>query len=203
VLELKSPWRDGTTHIVMWPLECMQRLAALVPRVQPHPIRLHGALVPYADLRAQIVPSVPASVPQRYTDHDRAAHPDAPGRMSWACLLKRVFGTDVERCPRCAGRFKIIAAIVDPRVVVQILTHVGLPATPSGAAVAAVPSSLTLYTASAASMPQSAGGLVPRWRKRRNAPAHRRAWLMNRPSQARKTVSAAPPLGVDRPMAPG
>ncbi|MGH8503988.1 MAG: transposase [Gammaproteobacteria bacterium] len=32
VLQLKSPYHDGTTHIVMAPLEFMQRLAALVPR---------------------------------------------------------------------------------------------------------------------------------------------------------------------------
>ena len=32
VLQLKSPYHDGTTHIVMSPLEFMQRLAALVPR---------------------------------------------------------------------------------------------------------------------------------------------------------------------------
>ncbi|MPZ44485.1 MAG: hypothetical protein GEV05_13975 [Betaproteobacteria bacterium] len=32
VLPLKSAYRDGTTHIVMSPLEFMQRLAALVPR---------------------------------------------------------------------------------------------------------------------------------------------------------------------------
>ena len=32
VLQLKSAWRDGTTHIKMSPLEFMQRLAALVPR---------------------------------------------------------------------------------------------------------------------------------------------------------------------------
>jgi hypothetical protein len=31
-LELKTPWRDGTTHLVLSPLEFMQRLAALVPR---------------------------------------------------------------------------------------------------------------------------------------------------------------------------
>ena len=30
VLKLKTPWRDGTTHLVMSPLELMQRLAALV-----------------------------------------------------------------------------------------------------------------------------------------------------------------------------
>ena len=29
VLQLKSPYRDGTTHIVLLPLEFMQRLAAL------------------------------------------------------------------------------------------------------------------------------------------------------------------------------
>ena len=31
-LKLKTPWRDGTTHLVMSPREFMQRLAALVPR---------------------------------------------------------------------------------------------------------------------------------------------------------------------------
>src|SRR4051812_37387328 len=46
VLQLKSPWRDGTTHIVMSPLELMQRLAALVPRPRLHVIRFHGVLAP-------------------------------------------------------------------------------------------------------------------------------------------------------------
>jgi hypothetical protein len=31
VLQLKSPYKDGTTHIVMEPLEFMGRLAALAP----------------------------------------------------------------------------------------------------------------------------------------------------------------------------
>ncbi|MFN8794980.1 MAG: transposase [Betaproteobacteria bacterium] len=35
-LKLKTPWRDGTTHLVMAPLEFMQRLAALVPRPRLH-----------------------------------------------------------------------------------------------------------------------------------------------------------------------
>jgi hypothetical protein len=33
-LNLQTPWRDGTTHLVMSPLEFMQRLAALVPRAR-------------------------------------------------------------------------------------------------------------------------------------------------------------------------
>jgi hypothetical protein len=44
VLQLKSPYKDGTTHIVMEPLEFMERLAALVPRPRLHLIRFHGVL---------------------------------------------------------------------------------------------------------------------------------------------------------------
>jgi hypothetical protein len=38
VLKLKTPWRDDTTHLVMSPLEFMQRLVAPIPRrrQQPH-----------------------------------------------------------------------------------------------------------------------------------------------------------------------
>jgi hypothetical protein len=48
VLQLKTPYHDGTTHLVMTPLEFMQRLAALVPRPRLHLIRFHGVLAPNA-----------------------------------------------------------------------------------------------------------------------------------------------------------
>jgi len=48
VLQLKSPYRDGATHIVMWALQFMQRPAALVPRPHLHLIRVHGVLAPNA-----------------------------------------------------------------------------------------------------------------------------------------------------------
>ncbi len=124
VLQLKSAWRDGTTNVKMTPLEFMQRLAALVPRPRLHLIRFHGVLAPNARLRAAIEPG-PAqntSVPA-----DEHAH-DAPARMGWARLLKRVFDLDLEHCPQCGGEFRIIAAIEEPAVIVRILTHLGLPA---------------------------------------------------------------------------
>ena len=44
VIKLKTPWKDGATHIVLEPLEFMQRLAALVPRPRLHltsaPVRM-------------------------------------------------------------------------------------------------------------------------------------------------------------------
>ena len=58
--QAQDPWRDGTTHLVMSPLEFMQRLAALVRRPRLHLICSHGVLAPSsttsAKLRAQVVP---------------------------------------------------------------------------------------------------------------------------------------------------
>ena len=128
VLQLKSAWRDGTTHIRMSPLEFMQRLAALVPRPRLHLIRFHGVLAPNAGLRAAIVPAiVPSPAEGTGKPTDEHAHA-APARIGWARLLKRVFGIDLEHCPQCGGDFKIIAAIEEPAVIAKILTHLGLPA---------------------------------------------------------------------------
>ena len=125
MLQLKSPYKDGTTHIAVEPLEFMERLAALVPRPRLHLIRFHGVLAPNAKLRSKIVPA-----PRRACHRDRSegAHAQgAPARMSWARLLKRVFDIDIEHCPNCGGSLKIIAAIEDPPVIIKILSHLGLP----------------------------------------------------------------------------
>ena len=54
VLKLKTVFRDGTTHLMMSPLEFMQRLAALVPRPRLLLYCFHGVLAPHAKLRAAI-----------------------------------------------------------------------------------------------------------------------------------------------------
>jgi hypothetical protein len=143
VLTLKTPYRDGTTHLVMSPLEFIQRLAALVPRPRLHLICFHGVLAPNARLRPEIIPSsgrqagtipvpgIPAVSVNAHTpslDHAEALPPAAPARLSWARLLKRVFEIDLEHCPHCGGPLTIIAAIEHPSVIAKILTHLGLPA---------------------------------------------------------------------------
>ncbi len=134
VLKLKTPWRDGTTHLIMSPLEFMQRLAALVPRPRLHLIRFHGVLAPNAKLRALVVPQ---KVPQAPGPAAQEAAPaecvancahHCPVRLSWAKLLKRVFDLDLEHCPNCGGELKIIAAILEAPVIEKILTHLGLQA---------------------------------------------------------------------------
>jgi hypothetical protein len=135
-LKLKTPWRDGTTHLVMSPLEFMQRLAVLVPRPRLHLIRFHGVLAPNAKLRPLVVPQGPAQTEQS-TEPTAAAECEIetaqarPGRISWARLLKRAFDIDMQHCPNCrAGELKIIAAILERPVIEKILTHLGLDPQP-------------------------------------------------------------------------
>ena len=96
VLKLKTPWRDGTTHLAMSPLEFMQRLAALVLRPRLHLIRFHGVLAPNAKMRAQVVPQEPEppgqAAPPAACEAICAHH--RPARLNWARLLKRVFEID-------------------------------------------------------------------------------------------------------------
>ncbi|MCZ2438934.1 MAG: transposase [Burkholderiales bacterium] len=127
-LKLKTPWRDGTTHLVMSPLEFMQRLAALVPRPRLHLIRFHGVLAPNAKLRALVVPQGPAAQEEPLTEAAVVAECEIesaqarPGRIGWARLLKRVFDIDMQHCPNCgAGELKIISTILERPVVEKIL----------------------------------------------------------------------------------
>ena len=105
VLRLKSPWRDGTTHMVMSPLEFMQRLAALVPRPRLNLTRFHGVLAPNAKLRAQVVPQEPEAPAQeaKRAECEAGCAQHRPVRLSWAKLLKRVFDLNLEHCPNCGG----------------------------------------------------------------------------------------------------
>ena len=55
--QLKTPWRNGTTHVEFEPIEFMAKLAALVPPPRAHLTRLHGVFAPNASQRAQLTPS--------------------------------------------------------------------------------------------------------------------------------------------------
>ena len=122
ILTLKTPWRDGTSHLTFTPLEFLQRLAALVPRPRLHLTRFHGVLAPNARLRREVLPHKAADPEPSMQPPRRSA------RMGWAKLLRRVFRVDLEHCPDCGGDLKLVAAILDGTAVVKILTHLGLPA---------------------------------------------------------------------------
>jgi hypothetical protein len=124
--QLKTPYRDGTTHIVMEPLDLIARLAALIPPPRMHLTRYHGVFAPHSRLRARVTPAkrgVGATKPA-----DQSGQPQQPATprhvaMNWARRLKRVFGVEIEGCARCGGKLKIIASIEEPAVIARILAH--------------------------------------------------------------------------------
>jgi hypothetical protein len=71
---LKRPYRGGTTHIVLEPLDLMARLAALVPPPRMHLTRFHGVFARHSKLRAAVTPAPPNAIRvRRRTDLDSCA----------------------------------------------------------------------------------------------------------------------------------
>ena len=46
--QLKTPYADGTTHVIFEPLDFISRLAALVPKPRVNLTRYHGVFAPNA-----------------------------------------------------------------------------------------------------------------------------------------------------------
>ncbi len=90
MLQLKSAYRDGTTHIVISALEFMRRLAALVARPRLHLIRFHGVLSPHAKRRTAIA----QGTGEKPSDHaEQHTHAPASGRTD-LCEIRSL-------CPAC------------------------------------------------------------------------------------------------------
>ena len=117
--QLKSPYRDGTTHVIFEPLDFIARLAALVPKPRVNLTRFHGVFAPNSTHRARVTPAKRGRG-SRHGAREDAERPTAGERraaMTWAQRLKRVFGIDIETCPVCGGGVRIIACIEDPKVI--------------------------------------------------------------------------------------
>jgi hypothetical protein len=148
-LRLKTPFKDGTTHLVLTPHAFIERLCALIPRPRSHRVRYHGVFAPASPMRSLVVPLGEPDRPVEHTHpHDqegmaqdqtsspsRAVVPASTAQVEmaqtsarrrvrwilWAELMKRTLDLDVFSCPKCAGRMRVIAAILKADVVSTIL----------------------------------------------------------------------------------
>ena len=107
-LGLKRAWDDGTTAIVLTPLQLLERLAAIVPHPRHNLVVYHGVLAARHRWRSLVVPS-----------------PVTSGRrckwIPWADLLKRTFGVDALLCPVCGGRLELRALVRTHEVSAKLL----------------------------------------------------------------------------------
>jgi hypothetical protein len=121
---LKTPYRDGTTHVVFEPLDFIARLAALVPRPRVNLTRYHGVLAPNHRWRAQVAPSGRGNGRRQGSAQPERSAIERHAAMTWAQRLKRVFSIDVETCVRCGKAVRVIASIEEPALIERILAHV-------------------------------------------------------------------------------
>ena len=125
--QLKTPYRDGTTHVIFEPLDFVGKLAALVPKPRVNLTRFHGVFAPNSKFRVRVTPAKRGRGRKRRQPTGERWQDKAPDErhvaMTWMQRLKRVFNIDIETCERCAGQVKIIACIEDPAVIERILSH--------------------------------------------------------------------------------
>ncbi len=141
--ELKKSF-DGATHVLLSPLEFIEKLAAIIPPPYRHQVNYYGCLSSHSKLRPLIVPrqEVDAGPAEKKPDRgvpleeltsegleeDKAEKPSR--YIPWAELLKRTFGIDLTVCPHCGGHVRVIAAIIRKEAIREILVHLNLPTGP-------------------------------------------------------------------------
>jgi len=123
--ELKTPYRNGTTHVIFEPIDCMARLAALVPKPRVNLTRFHGVFAPNSKHRIHVTPAKRGRGRKKPEQQswDEKTPIERHAAMTWMQRLKRVFNIDIENCEKCQGPVKIIACVEDPAVIAKILKH--------------------------------------------------------------------------------
>jgi hypothetical protein len=128
LLELKTHWRDGTTHLKFEPIELMERLAAQIPKPYVNLVLYAGVLAPNAKLRKHVVAYARPQQAVHAPDGGSSGPQTRAEKETWAALMRATFDLDVLTCSRCGERMRYIATILDARVARKILEHLGLPA---------------------------------------------------------------------------
>ena len=133
--ELKTPYRDGTTHIFFEPIDFIGKLAALIPPPRLNLTRFFGVFAPNSNLRAQVTASQRGKNSPKLVNI-RDEHSDKPYHarsMTWLAGTaqrpvtgesERVFNIDINECEKCQQHnVSIIACIADIHVIKKILKY--------------------------------------------------------------------------------
>ena len=90
--KLKTPYKNGTTHVIFEPLDFIARLSALVPKPRFHLTRFHGVFAPNSAHCAKVTSDAKEKQAQRSAKTKSLPEAeDRRGKMNWAMRLKRVF----------------------------------------------------------------------------------------------------------------
>jgi len=124
--ELKTLYRDGTTHVFFNPLDFIGKLSALILPPRLNLTRFFGVFAPNSNLRAQVTASQCGKNSPIITNqgNEQSDKPYQAKSMTYAQRLKPAFDIDISECEKCKKHnVSIIACIIDSRVIHKILTH--------------------------------------------------------------------------------
>jgi hypothetical protein len=125
VVRFKRPWADGTSAIVLDPLDFIARLAAIVPQPRRNKVHYHGVFGPAAKLRARIVPAPPPAERQPLLVHS-APQKRWRAWIPWADLMWRVFSVEAMTCS-CGCSMRVHAVVQGVWATRRVLSCLGLP----------------------------------------------------------------------------
>ncbi len=110
-LRLKTPYSDGTTHLVLTYGEFIEKLVALIPPPRHHLVRWGGVFAPNSPYRKRITlrPEVKKGFQFEDTEEGSKTTRKNP---SWSKMLARIFKIEVTVCP-CGGKLRLISAMQD------------------------------------------------------------------------------------------
>jgi len=90
--ELKTPFNNGTTHVIFEPLDFIAKLGALVPKPRVNLTRFHGVFAPNSKHRARITPAWRGKESKRKQsaiDQDERTPAERHAAITWAQRLKQ------------------------------------------------------------------------------------------------------------------
>ena len=118
-VKLKTPWSNGTTHLIFTHSEFIEKLIALIPPPWFHMVRYFGIFVSNAKFRETVLPGFDGK-------KKMPKQPKKKRSIKWADLLKRVFDVDVTKCQKCGGLLKLIDILMPSPELTQLLRQLNL-----------------------------------------------------------------------------
>jgi hypothetical protein len=122
LLQLKTPWSDGTTHMAYDPLGSWPSWGTH-SRGNRNLVLYHGVLAARTRLRPQVVPYRREVVKAR--EQEAQAPRLAYRRRDCAGLMRPALGSDLIACPRCEGMMMFLSCVLRHGVIGKILARAG------------------------------------------------------------------------------
>jgi hypothetical protein len=117
-LQLKTPYKDGTTHLQFTPEQFIKRIISLIPPPRQNLIRYVGVFGARHKKRSVIT---------ALTRPKKEKIKKITYRTPWSELLKYVFKYEVKNCDHCGTKLELVATITSQYVCEKILRHLGKP----------------------------------------------------------------------------